>query len=260
MMGRFLQESIEKQQPAFVAYIMAGDGGLKSLEDRIEILEEAGVTAIELGIPFSDPVADGPVIQDAGVRALQEGVTLRDVFSTVRGFKRKPEVPLVIMTYLNPVLQYGAEAFAESCREASIAGVIIPDLPFEHQDLVQPALSQAEVPLVQLVTLTTTEERLEAILAQAEGFVYAVTVKGVTGGRTEFSDSVAPFLEKIRSKSPVPVMAGFGISSAEQAAGLVSSCDGFIVGSTIVQAFHEGREDDIRELVQGVTGLAMSKG
>ncbi|WP_088007931.1 tryptophan synthase subunit alpha [Indiicoccus explosivorum] len=256
----YLQERIERQNPAFVAYIMAGDGGLDSLEERVQVLEEAGVTAIELGIPFSDPVADGPVIQDAGVRALQEGVTLRDVFAAVRGFEQKPEVPLVIMTYLNPVLQYGAEAFAESCREAGIAGVIVPDLPFEHQDLVKPALSEAGVPLVQLVTLTTTEERLDAILAEAEGFVYAVTVKGVTGGRKSFSEDVAEFLARIRSKSDAPVLAGFGISSAEQAAALAPSCDGFIVGSAIVQAFYEGREDDIRELVQGVVGLTVNKG
>ena len=238
---------------AFVAYIMAGDGGLDRLRGQVEYLQGTGVTAIEIGIPFSDPVADGPVIEEAGNRALSEGVTLDKVLLEMKSWNFEMNIPLIVMTYLNPVIRYGAERFANSCRDAGVSAVIIPDLPFEHQQLVEPYLKGAEITLIQLVTLTTTENRLRDILAAAEGFVYAVTVTGITGVRDELTQDVKEFMKNVRAASPVPVYAGFGISKTEHIDLLRDEVDGFIVGSAIVKAFHDNKIEDIEPLIHAVT-------
>lgn len=243
----------DKGSKAFVAYIMAGDGGLDKLRSQVETLQRSGVTAIEIGIPFSDPVADGPVIEEAGNRALENGVTLDKVLLEMKSWDFEVKIPLVIMTYLNPVIRYGAERFAESCKEAGVSAVIIPDLPFEHQRLVSPYLKAAGIMLIQLVTLTTTENRLRDILQEAEGFVYAVTVTGITGVRDEFTEEVKAFMKTVRAKSPVPVYAGFGISKLEHVDLLRDDVDGLIVGSAIVKAFHEGEFSGIQPLIHAVT-------
>ena len=238
---------------AFVAYIMAGDGGLDRLRGQVEYLQGTGVTAIEIGIPFSDPVADGPVIEEAGNRALSEGVTLDKVLLEMKSWNLEMKIPLIVMTYLNPVIRYGAERFAQSCRDAGVSAVIIPDLPFEHQQLVEPYLKAVEITLIQLVTLTTTENRLDNILVAAEVFVYAVTVTGITGARDELTQEVKEFMNKVRSQSPVPVYAGFGISKLEHIDLLRDEVDGFIVGSAIVKAFHDNKIEDIEPLIHAVT-------
>lgn len=243
----------DKGSKAFVAYIMAGDGGLDKLRSQVETLQRSGVTAIEIGIPFSDPVADGPVIEEAGNRALKNGVTLDKVLLEMKSWDFEVKIPLVIMTYLNPVIRYGAERFAESCKEAGVSAVIIPDLPFEHQRLVSPYLKAAGIMLIQLVTLTTTENRLRDILQEAEGFVYAVTVTGITGVRDELTEEVKAFMKTVRAKSPVPVYAGFGISKLEHVDLLRDDVDGLIVGSAIVKAFHEGEFSGIQPLIHAVT-------
>ncbi|RNF39248.1 tryptophan synthase subunit alpha [Planococcus salinus] len=245
-----LKEAGEK---AFVAYIMAGDGGLKRLSEQVQYLQEAGVTAIEIGIPFSDPVADGPTIEAAGNRALKEGVTLEKVLLEMQQWTFEVKVPLIVMTYLNPVIRFGAERFAEECRKSGISGVIIPDLPFEHRELVQPHINKHDIPLIQLVTLTTMEDRLDEILKSAQGFVYAVTVTGITGTRDELSGEVKNFMKRIRAKSPVPVYAGFGISKTRHIDMLKDEVDGFIVGSAIVQAFHDNKIKEVEPLIQAVT-------
>lgn len=245
-----LKEAGEK---AFVAYIMAGDGGLGRLSEQVQYLQETGVTAIEVGIPFSDPVADGPTIEAAGNRALKQGVTLEKVLQELQQWTFEVKVPLIIMTYLNPVIRFGAERFADECRKAGVSGVIIPDLPYEHQQLVKPFLDKEKITLVQLVTLTTMENRLDEILQNAQGFVYAVTVTGITGSREELSGEVIDYMKKIRAKSPVPVYAGFGISKPQHIHMLKEDVDGFIVGSAIVQAFHEDRIKEIEPLIQAVT-------
>lgn len=243
----------DKGSKAFVAYIMAGDGGLDKLRSQVETLQRSGVTAIEIGIPFSDPVADGPLIEEAGNRALENGVTLDKVLLEMKSWDFEVKIPLVIMTYLNPVIRYGAERFAESCKEAGVSAVIIPDLPFEHQRLVSPYLKAAGIMLIQLVTLTTTENRLRDILQEAEGFVYAVTVTGITGVRDELTEEVKAFMKTVRAKSPVPVYAGFGISKLEHVDLLRDDVDGLIVGSAIVKAFHEGEFSGIQPLIHAVT-------
>ncbi len=248
-----LEQLKQAGHKAFVAYLMAGDGGLEKLGEQIRHLQERGVTAIEVGIPFSDPVADGPTIEAAGNRALEQGVTLEKVLQTMQRFEFEVKVPLVIMTYLNPVIRFGAERFAQEAKKAGASGMIIPDLPFEHRQLIEPFAKEQDLVLVQLVTLTTIDSRLEQILEQAEGFVYAVTVTGITGSRDELAEDVRDFTRKVRGKSPVPVYAGFGISKTSHVEMLREDVDGFIVGSAIVQAFHEGRIEDIDPLIDAVT-------
>jgi len=243
----------ESGRKAFVAYIMAGDGGLNQLSEQVKFLQDAGVTAIEIGIPFSDPVADGAVIEAAGNRALKEGVTLEKVLNELAGWTFEVKVPLVIMTYLNPVIKYGIERFAKDCKKAGVSGTIIPDLPYEHRHLVQGFTQKEGITLIQLVTLTTTEQRMEAILQEAEGFVYAVTVTGITGAREQLAEEVRDFMKRVRSKSPVPVYAGFGISKVQHVDLLRDDVDGFIVGSAIVQAFHDNKIEEIVPLIDAVT-------
>lgn len=243
----------ETGRKAFVAYIMAGDGGLERLSEQVKFLQDAGVTAIEIGIPFSDPVADGAIIEAAGNRALQRGITLQKVLDELASWTFEVKVPLIVMTYLNPVIKFGVERFAKECKRAGVSGTIIPDLPFEHRQLVQGFTDKEGITLIQLVTLTTTEQRMEAILKEAQGFIYAVTVTGITGARDELAEEVRDFMKRVREKSPVPVYAGFGISKTQHVEMLRDDVDGFIVGSAIVTAFHEDKIEEIVPLIDAVT-------
>lgn len=234
----------------FVPYIMAGDGGLDVLEERINFLHASGAAAIEIGIPFSDPVADGPVIQEAGKRALQKGTTLSDVLAVLRNSKDRREVPVLLMTYLNPIFSYGVKAFAEACREAGVDGIIIPDLPQEESGMITGHLKENEIAFIQLAAMTSPEERLQALANKSEGFLYAVAVTGTTGQRASHDENVQNYLELLKGCSPVPVLAGFGVSNADQARTLSSYADGVVVGSRIVQLFHEGKTEEIRTLIE----------
>lgn len=239
----------EPNKKAFVAYIMAGDGGLHQLKDQMLYLQQIGVTLIEVGIPFSDPVADGPVIQEAGKRALQQKVTLKKVLDELRDIKSDLHIPFVLMTYVNPVYRYGIEQFAHDAAAAGVSGVIIPDVPLEEEEEVKPLLDQHDLALIRLITLTSPAERVKTIIEGAEGFIYAVTVKGITGVRSNFQEEVYQFLQRIKAEAKVPVLAGFGVSSKEQAQELGQHCDGVIVGSQIVQLFHQGRQEEIAKLL-----------
>ncbi|GIN89290.1 tryptophan synthase subunit alpha [Siminovitchia terrae] len=244
-----IQGVLEQGNKAFVPYIMAGDGGLEKLADQISFLEKSGATVIELGIPFSDPVADGPTIQEAGIRALENGTTLKAVLETLKESKKSRSIPIVLMTYFNLIFVYGIERFAEECEAAGVDGVIIPDLPLEEEDSAVPALSKHEIALIRLASPTSPKSRLEEIVKRTEGFLYAVTVKGTTGARSEYEEGVAEYLEELKSLSSVPVLAGFGVSSPEQVKDLGQYCDGVIVGSKIVQALSKGKEEEILELI-----------
>ncbi|WP_100331216.1 tryptophan synthase subunit alpha [Bacillus xiapuensis] len=240
---------------AFVPYIMAGDGGMESLKEQLLYLQEIGVTMAEVGIPFSDPVADGPVIQEAGKRALANGVTLHQVLNELNKMQAELVMPLILMTYYNPVFQYGLEKFASDCQKAGVSAVIIPDLPIEEEEEISAPMEKNDLALIHLVTLTSTEERMEKIMQAAKGFIYAVTVKGITGARNGFSNDVPAFLRKMKEKSPVPVLAGFGVSTKEQAEVLSQSCDGVIVGSKIVDLFHKGQKESIQSLIPDTAQL-----
>ena len=248
-----LQTAIEQQVAtggkAFIPYIMAGDGGLQKLREQLLFLQESGATAVELGIPFSDPVADGPTIQEAGKRALTSGVTLRGVLEEIVSLRNEVTIPIVLMTYLNPVFRYGIEKFAQDCAEAGVSGLIVPDLPLEESPMVKDEFSKYDLALVQLVSLTSPQERIERIAKASEGFLYAVTVTGITGARAEFAANVGEHLAKLKEVSPVPVMAGFGISTPEQVREMGKLADGVIVGSRIVDALHDENYDCISELI-----------
>ena len=248
-----LQTVIEQQiatgGKAFIPYIMAGDGGLSKLRAQLLFLQEAGATAVELGIPFSDPVADGPTIQEAGKRALAEGVTLRGVLEEIGRLRSEVTIPIVLMTYLNPVFRYGIEAFAKDCADVGVSGLIVPDLPLEESAMVHDEFIKHDLALVQLVSLTSPTERIERIAKASEGFLYAVTVTGITGARAEFAANVGEHLAKLKKVSSVPVMAGFGISTPEQVREMGNLADGVIVGSRIVDALYAGDLDSIRELI-----------
>jgi len=245
----------EKDEKAFIAYIMAGDGGLSNLGHRISELESAGVSIIELGIPFSDPVADGPAIQAAGRRALAEGVTLEAVLVELARIKAEISIPVVIMSYANPVLSLGAEKFSGLAHEAGVAGVILPDVPFEQEGEFGAPLAKYDIAIIRFVTLTSSEERIREVTGTAEGFVYAVTVNGTTGVRDGFDDSLYDHLEHITELSRAPVCAGFGISTREQAEKVGSACDGVIVGSRIVNLLHEGKADEISGIIPQKSAL-----
>lgn len=250
MMDKIKKALTEKEKKAFVPYIMAGDGGLETLKEKLLFLQECGADAVELGIPFSDPVADGPTIQEAGIRALSNGTTLRKVLETIQTFKAEISIPLILMTYLNPLVAYGIKKFAEDAVNAGISGCIIPDLPLEEEDYILPAFEQQEIALIRLVTLTTPVERIKEIGSRATGFIYAVTVTGITGARNNFSEDLSAFLGSVKSASSVPVLAGFGVSNAEQVREVCQHCDGVIVGSKIIDLFEQGNLTGIEQLVR----------
>jgi len=245
-----LQKVIVKGDKCFVPYIMAGDGGLANLVPQLEFLQSAGATMIEIGIPFSDPAADGPVIQEAGIRALQAGTTIQKILSALENVREKVTIPLLFMTYLNPILSIGAEQFAKKCKEIGIDGCIIPDLPLEEEQEIKPLLQRFGLALIRLASITSPPERLKQLTDGAEGFIYAVTVKGVTGVRREFDTDPTQYVKALKEMSSVPVLAGFGISTPEHVRRMSSACDGVIVGSQIIQHFQNGEESQIEILIQ----------
>ncbi|WP_462411874.1 tryptophan synthase subunit alpha [Neobacillus sp. Marseille-QA0830] len=231
---------------AFIPYIMAGDGGLSCLTERLLLLEEFGATAIEVGVPFSDPVADGPTIQQAGIRALKNGTNLKGILNELMKAREQIQIPIILMTYLNPIYSYGINRFVQEAQTAGIDGCIIPDLPMEEEEIIASPLAQSGIELVRLVTPTTPMERVEKIASKGNGFLYTVTVKGITGSRGEFDQGLNAFLTSVKQVSPIPVIAGFGISNEEQIAELTQYCDGVVVGSRIVQLFANNELSDLK--------------
>lgn len=249
-----IRECVSNGKKAFIPYMMAGDGGLDTLQDKLLFLEECGATAIEIGIPFSDPVADGDVIQQAGERAIAKGVTLKKVLEELAGIKGKVSVPLILMTYLNPILAFDMTLFIEKCQKVGIGGLIIPDLPLEEDSLMRDELEGTDIALIPLVSLTSPDDRIKEIVARAEGFIYAVTVNGITGVRNHFGKEIVDHLKQVKAASSVPVLAGFGISRPSQVEQLGECTDGVIVGSAIVDAFHRDDLESVRRLVKAADG------
>lgn len=246
----YFEDIQNKGNNLFVPYIVAGDGGLDKLPERIAFLEQCGVAAIELGIPFSDPVADGPTIQHAGARALKNDATLANILKVLKQSKTERNVPIVLMTYINPIFAYGVDSFAKDAEAAGVDGIIIPDIPLEEEDLVAPALKKHDIAFIRLAALTSTDERLREIAKRSDGFLYAVSVTGTTGERAKHDDRVAQYLQTLKEYSDVPVLAGFGVSNPTQAHNLSAHCDGVIVGSKIVQLLHEGKKEEVATLIK----------
>lgn len=252
-----LQQVEQKGEKAFIPYIMAGDGGLSSLKEQLLFFEQNGATAVELGIPFSDPVADGPVIQLAGIRSLNNGTTLKKILEEVTELRKEVSIPLIFMGYSNSILAYGLKQFTEDCVKAGIDGCIIPDVPVEEEALFAP-LKDAGIPLIRLVTLTSSKERIAEITQDAQGFIYAVTVTGITGTRDSFGEEVGGYLQQVKEISPIPVLAGFGISTPEHVQKATKYCDGVIVGSKIVDSLVNNRKEDIIPLIQASKTVAQN--
>lgn len=245
-----IEEKLKSGGKCFVPYIMAGDGGLDQLVPRLEFLQNAGATMIEIGIPFSDPAADGPVIQEAGMRALKEGTTLEAILKALEDARKKIHIPLIFMTYLNPLLAMGIETFAERCAKIGIDACIIPDVPFEEEMEIRPVLNRNGIAQIRLASITSPPERLKELAQEAQGFIYAVTVKGVTGTRTEIPADTIEYIRRLRKLSPIPVFAGFGISTAEHVKMMGEHCEGVIVGSQIINHFQKGEEEKIISLIE----------
>ncbi len=219
---------------AFIPFITCGDPDLETTAAVVRACVENGAGLIELGIPFSDPTAEGPVIQGANLRALRGGVTTDKIFDLVRGLRRDVTVPMVFMTYANVVFSYRAERFIRTCREIGIDGLILPDLPYEEKDEFLPVCRQYGVDLISLIA-PTSRNRIAAIAREAEGFIYVVSSLGVTGTRSEIKTDLASIVEVIRANTDVPCAIGFGISTPEQAAKMGGIADGVIVGSAIIK-------------------------
>ncbi len=219
---------------AFIPFITCGDPDLTTTAAVVRACVENGADLIELGIPFSDPTAEGPVIQGANLRALTGGVTTDKIFDLVRDLRRDVTVPMVFMTYANVVFSYGAERFISTCRQIGIDGLILPDLPYEEKDEFLPLCRQYGVDLISLIA-PTSQNRIAMIAKEAEGFIYVVSSLGVTGTRSEIKTDLASIVEVIRENTDVPCAIGFGISTPEQARKMASVADGAIVGSAIIK-------------------------
>ena len=219
---------------AFIAFITCGDPDLETTAAAIKAAAENGADLIELGIPFSDPTAEGPVIQGANLRALSGGITTDKIFTFVKELRRDVKVPMVFMTYANVVFSYGTEKFISTCRDIEIDGLILPDLPFEEKEEFQPFCERCGVDLISLIA-PTSENRIAMIAKEAEGFLYIVSSLGVTGTRTEITTDLASIVKVVRENTDVPCAIGFGISSPEQAKKMADISDGAIVGSAIIK-------------------------
>ena len=223
---------------AFVAFITCGDPDLATTAAAVKAAVENGADLIELGIPFSDPTAEGPVIQGANLRALQGGVTTDKILSFVEELRQEVQVPMVFMTYANVVFSYGAEEFIGKCQKIGIDGLILPDLPFEEKDEFQPICRKYGVDLISLIA-PTSHQRIAKIAKEAEGFLYIVSSLGVTGMRSEINTDLQEVVKLVRENTNIPCAIGFGISTPEQAKKMSDLSDGAIVGSAIVKLLAE---------------------
>jgi len=235
------------QSKALVTFITAGDPDLSATEEMIHLLEAAGADVIELGVPFSDPMADGPTIQLSSERALASGTTLHAILDVVKKVRTRSQVPIVLMGYLNPVHAYGYDSFCKDAAEAGVDGILLVDMPPEEsRELTVPA-RRCGLDVIFLLTPTSDAARIAAVDRLGSGFVYYVTVTGVTGARTSVSGTLAEELSRVKQVISLPVMAGFGISTPEQAAEVGKMADGVIVGSAIVKLFERYRGEELKQ-------------
>ncbi len=226
-------ETIFKNQKAFIAFITAGDPTIEKTIDYVLKIAEAGADLIEIGIPFSDPTAEGVVIQEANIRALKNGATTDKVFDAVAKIRQKSDVALAFMTYANVLFHYGYERFCKRCQELNVEGLMIPDLPFEEREELSGIASEYGIEVVSFIAPTSTE-RIKMIAKEARGFIYLISSLGVTGVRSEIKTNLDEIIAEIRKVTDVPVAIGFGISTPEQAKEMAKKADGVIVGSAIV--------------------------
>ncbi|MCL2337732.1 MAG: tryptophan synthase subunit alpha [Firmicutes bacterium] len=234
---------------AFIPFITGGDPDIETTEKLLYALYEAGADAIEIGIPFSDPIAEGPVIEAADERALQAGCTVDKLFALVARVRENIPAPLLFMSYYNPIFVYGVAKFTERCAACGIDGLIVPDLPFEERDeLLEPCQSQG-LELISLIS-PASGARIAVIAPQSSGFLYCVSSLGVTGARSQLDDSARRMIEQVKLVSDIPCAVGFGVSTPEQAANIASFADGVIVGSALVRLAAEHGRDCVAPVAQ----------
>jgi len=235
---RKFSELKKQEKKGFIAYLSAGDPGLEDTVDIVLRLEDAGVDLIELGLPFSDPLADGHVNQEAAARALAAGSTFDGVMECIAKIRERSDIPMIFYAYMNPLLARGFEQSMAAAAQAGIDGFLLLDLPFEEAGPYRQALKQNNLNAIQLITPTTPDERIDKIVKRASGFVYCVSREGVTGVQDKLADGAGALVERIKAKTHCPVALGFGIGTAEQARDAARLSDAVVVGSAIVNQFH----------------------
>lgn len=252
-MSTRIQTVFAKGRPAFVAYIMGGDPDALTSQRIMNALPGAGVDIIELGFPFTDPMADGPVIEEAGIRSRKAGTTLASILDMARTFRRDDDTtPIIVMGYANPVYQMGYAAFSERAAEAGIDGAIIVDLPPEEDGPLRAEMDTRGLSLIRLATPTTDAERLPKVVSGSSGFVYYVSMTGVTGAALAQGGSVAEQVTRVRDAAHLPVVVGFGVKTTERASQIAKEADGVVVGTAIVKALHEDGEEAALDLVRAL--------
>ncbi|MBU9789513.1 tryptophan synthase subunit alpha [Lentilactobacillus sp. IMAU92037] len=234
--------NIFKNHKAFIPFVVADDPDFDTTVANIVALAEGGADIVEVGIPFSDPIADGPVIQSADLRAFAAGVRTKTVFEIVEAARKQTDVPIVFLTYLNIVFKYGYEAFCKKCQELAISGLVIPDMPYESKAEIMPAANKYGIDIIPLIT-PTSGHRIEKIAKDASGFIYVVSSLGITGERNEFFNGLKDLVAEIKQYTDVPTAIGFGVHTPEQAKEMATIADGVIIGSAIVDIVDKQKQN-----------------
>lgn len=234
---------------AFIPYIMAGYPSLEDTKNVLILFEECGADVVELGVPFTDPLADGPIIQRASEKSLLQGITLRKVIAFVRVLRRSMRVPLVLMTYYNPVFKYGEEAFVKDAKDAGVDGLVIPDLPPDEAGSLIACARTESLGTIFLLAPTSNIQRIKKVAKASRGFIYYVSMTGITGSRLRLDSSPEAFISEVRKYTDKPIAVGFGVSSPEEASSVSKIFDGVIVGSAIVKRLNESPDNLRRYLI-----------
>lgn len=243
----------EKGEKGLITFITAGDPNLDATKEIVLALEKSGADIIELGVPYSDPVADGPVIQLASQRALSAGTNLKKIFQTVRELREKTQIPVLLMTYFNPLLRYGLEKVAADAHASGVDGFIVPDLPFEEKSIFTNELKKHNLFLIPLVAPTSGFDRIKQITEDTKGFIYCVSLTGVTGVREGVPQNLREFMGHVCEVTNAPLAVGFGVSNPEQVSVISQYCDAVIVGSALVKTISE--KNNSNELIEAVSQL-----
>jgi len=235
----------KRGEKAFVAYVTAGDPDLKTTQEIALALEQSGVDILEVGVPFSDPTADGPVIQEASQRALRSGATLSRILDMIEKLRETSQVPIVLFSYFNPIFSFGAEAFAKRASRAGVDGILVVDLPPEEADELKKFTDPLGIKFVYLLAPTSGEQRIRAVAGKASGFLYYISVTGVTGTQLPQADQIEADIRIIRKYTSIPVVSGFGISSADVAGSIAEKADGIVIGSAFMKIIGDGPADNL---------------
>lgn len=247
-------EQAFQNKKAFIPFVTGGDPTLEVTEKLLYAMEEAGADLIEVGIPFSDPIAEGVVIQEANERALSAGCTTDKLFDMIKRARQRVTVPMVFLTYLNPIYTYGKEKFMKRCVECGIDGIIVPDMPFEEKSELSGICEEYGVDIISLIA-PTSKERIRMIAKEAKGYIYCVSSLGVTGVRSEIKSDIAGMVKQVRETTNIPCAVGFGISTPEQARKMADVSDGAIVGSAIVKLVAQYGEDCVPHVAEYVNSM-----